>query len=281
MSFKYKNIFRVYRPSLILAPAIIFGLGLFFSQAKWSWFIILELFQLTFLAPLFVFGINDIFDYETDKNNPRKLNKFFGGILPIESHLKIFWLANIASLIMLFTSAATLNLLNFLAMLIGITLSWVYSAPPFRIKSKPFGDVLANIVGLFSILLLGVSFGSLDKFLDSVPLERIVGAGLALFMASLLAGLADYESDKKAEITTTTIWLGKNWSVVLGFIAILPLTLIRFNEAEFMSWAIWLILATYSTLFFNRSSGVISFIYATISVITILSFATYLLVLFF
>lgn len=275
----YLDIFRVYRPSLILAPGIIFALGLFFSQASLTWVVVLEILELTFLAPFFVFGINDIFDYQTDKANRRKLNKFFGGILPIQFHFKVFWFATVASLIMILTSIASLNLVNFLAMLIGITISWIYSAPPFRIKSKPFGDIFANICGLYCILIIGLSFGSIEKFLQIIPLERIVGASLGLFMASLLAGLADFESDTKAGITTTAIWFGKISSAILGFIAIVPLALIQFSEANFMSWAIWLIILLYSILFFNRSEKIISAVYLAITLVTILSFAGYLFVL--
>lgn len=269
---------KTYRPLLLPAPLLIFGLGFLFSDAKFSGIAFIQILLLTFLAPILVFGVNDVFDYETDSLNPRKLNKFFGGIAEKKYHNFIIKSAILVSVILLLSSVLSLSWLNFFAMIVAISIAWGYSFPGINLKSKPLGDVFSNIVGLGSIAVLGISFGSLDLLFLNVPLERIIGIILSLIMASLLAGLADFESDAKAGITTTAIYIDKKWTVVLGLLSILPLTFINFNEAEFLKLSILAIILTYlPLLWLYKNNRIVSLVYGLIALITMISFSVYLI----
>jgi 4-hydroxybenzoate polyprenyltransferase len=268
---------KTYRPLLLPAPFLIFGLGLLLSDGRFSGIAFIQVFLVTFFAPILVFGVNDVFDYETDSQNPRKLNKFFGGIAEKKYHNFIIKSAILVSSLLILISVLTLNWLNFIAMIAAISTAWDYSFPGINLKSKPLGDVFSNIVGLGSIAVLGVSFGSLDSLFFNVPPERIVGIILALTMASLLAGLADFESDEQAGITTTAIYIGKKWTVVLGLLSILPLTVINFREAEFLKWSIFVIILTYlPLLWLYKNKRIVSLVYGLIAIITMVSFGVYL-----
>jgi len=271
---------KTYRPILLPAPLIIFGLGFLFSGSRFSSIALIQIILLTFLGPILVFGVNDVFDYKTDSINPRKLKKFFGGIAEKKYHKFILKSAIWVSALLLLSSVLSLNWLNFLAMLLGISIAWGYTFPRINLKSKPLGDVFSNIFGLGSIAILGISFGSLDTLFFNVPLERIIGIILSLLMASLLAGLADSEADEQTGITTTAMFIGKNWSTILGLLSILPLTFISFNEAEFLKLSILAIILTYLPLFWlYKNSRFVSLVYLIITIITVASFSAYLVYL--
>ena len=61
----------------IIAP-LVFLVGLSYSGADLSFLPILQMLLLSFPYCLFVYGINDVYDYESDKLNPRK--KFIEGV---------------------------------------------------------------------------------------------------------------------------------------------------------------------------------------------------------
>ena len=276
MSYLFKLI-QVYRPALLLAPGLIFGLSFFLSEASFSWTAFLQLLCITFLAPILVFGVNNVFDFESDKNNPRKKQIWFGETLQKEDHKFIIKAAIVVSFALILSSLFTLNLINLILMVFGISIAWLYSTPPFRLKDKAFGDVFSNIFGLLSIAGLGLSFGNLEIFLSSVPLERIIGICLALFMASLLAGLADYEADLEAGTSTTAIFFGKQISAIFGLLAILPLLLINFQEAPFLKSNLYLICLIYlPVILLPSNKKIVTVTYNSIAIITIISFIVYI-----
>lgn len=280
MHFLFKLI-QVYRPVLLIAPGLIFGLSFFLSEANFSWPALFQLLCITFLAPILVFGVNDVFDFESDKNNPRKKQIWFGETLQKEDHKFIIKAAIVVSFALILSSLFTLSWINLIFMALGISISWFYSTPLLRLKDKAFGDVFSNIFGLLSIAGLGISFGSLEIFLSVVPLERIIGICLALFMASLLAGLADYEADLKAGTSTTAIFFGKRISAVFGLLAILPLLLISFQEAPFLKSNLYLISLVYlPVIFLPNNKKIVTITYNSIAIITIISFMIYLGTLF-
>ena len=100
---------KTYRPILLPAPLLIFGLGFFFSEGRFSSIAFIQILLLIFLAPILVFGVNDVFDYETDSINPRKLNKFFGGIAEKKYHNFIIKSAILVSIILLLSSVLSLS----------------------------------------------------------------------------------------------------------------------------------------------------------------------------
>ena len=161
---------KTFRPIPLPAPFLIFGLGLLLSDGRFSGMAFIQILLVTFLAPILVFGVNDVFDYETDSINPRKLKKFFGGIAEKKYHNFIIKSAILVSFLLLLSSVLTLNWLNFFAMIVAISAAWDYSFPGINLKSKPLGDVFSNILGLGSIAVLGISFGSVDSLLFNVPL---------------------------------------------------------------------------------------------------------------
>lgn len=116
------------------------------------------LFSLTFLyftfpANFFIYGVNDIFDYETDVQNAKKQG--YETLVPPDQRRSVahsLLLTNLPFLVVLFI-LALLFAPNPLATCAGLGtflfFSFFYSAPPIRAKTKPFLDALFNILYLF------------------------------------------------------------------------------------------------------------------------------------
>jgi lycopene elongase len=112
---------------------------------------------LFFLVPynLAMYGVNDVFDYESDLRNPRK-GGAHGAVLDRRMHRITLW-------------AAGLSCVPFVAFLVsvGSPASWLvlaaslffvvfYSAPPLRLKERPFADSMTSSVHFFSPAVYGL-----------------------------------------------------------------------------------------------------------------------------
>ena len=156
-----------------------------------------------FLLPLnlLIYGINDIFDYETDKLNPKKTD--YEELVTPEKRTKL-WIVILALntpfllKAILFTNfAAAISAIAFLFF------SIFYSAPPIRAKTKPFLDSAFNVLyvlpGVFGYSLVTGEF----------PPASVVIAG-ALWTAAMHAysAIPDIEADREAKLSTIATVLG-------------------------------------------------------------------------
>lgn len=105
---------------------------------------------------LALYGINDIFDYPSDRLNPRK-NSLEGSLLPPEQHRAILLLigaTNLPLLVYFFrqhNKPASRTLVSLLLTTI------VYSAPPLRAKEVPFVDALTSATHFVLPFIYGLS----------------------------------------------------------------------------------------------------------------------------
>jgi len=153
------------RPPLWIALPLVFCMGLAYGQRgltdpsfRFTPLIILQMCLLSFPICLFTFGLNDIHDHVSDQMNPRK--KGIEGVRLETRHHRMVKIAALGvGIVFLGVSAATVNLLNVFFAVTILCLSYVYSAPPWRLKTKPPFDVVsAGILGFFAPFALGYSF---------------------------------------------------------------------------------------------------------------------------
>ncbi|MCP1662153.1 MAG: prenyltransferase [Methanocalculus sp. MSAO_Arc1] len=111
-------------------------------------------------AHLSVSYSNDYYDRLTD--DPAIQTRFSGGsgVLPVNPHLAgpVFWTAAILSLFSIGFTLLLVLIAGFPAFLIafvaaGITLGWIYSAPPVRLTARGLGEVAT--MAAFGIFLPG------------------------------------------------------------------------------------------------------------------------------
>lgn len=171
----------------------------------------LYLFYFFFLANVFIYGVNDLFDVSTDKDNPKKDEKEHRLVREKVRDLKsILYVTVIISLFLLIFQNNWLERAVFSTFLF---LSYFYSATPLRFKSKPVLDFSSNMLyimpGMFAYVLVSSRF----------PPTLLVLAGFFHISAMhLFSAIPDIDYDKKAGIKTTAVILGKKSSLFLCFI---------------------------------------------------------------
>lgn len=167
---------------------------------------------LFFLVPynLAMYGINDVFDYESDLRNPRK-GGAHGAVLDRRLHRVTL------------TTAAVLCL-PFVAFLVvaGSPASWAvlaaslffvvfYSAPPLRLKERPFLDSLTSSIHFFSpavyaLVLAGATW--------TWQLAAVIAAFALWGVASHAFGaVQDVVADREAGIASIATVRGARWTV--------------------------------------------------------------------
>lgn len=166
------------------------------------------LFGLYFLLPanLLVYGINDIFDFATDRLNPKKSE--YEMLVRPETHRTLaLWMIAINLPILVVSYFVAFHALAPLA--IFLVLSVLYSAPPIRAKTLPIVDSLCNVLyvfpGVFAYQLLTGSFP---------PISIMVAGGLWTAAMHAYSAIPDIDADRTASIDTIATTLGKIGTLV-------------------------------------------------------------------
>ncbi|MGP3536131.1 prenyltransferase [Microbacterium sp. RD1] len=165
-----------------------------------------------FLIPynLAMYGINDVFDYESDLRNPRK-GGAHGAVLDRRMHRVTLW-------------AAALTCAPFVValVLLGSPLSWLvlaaslffvvfYSAPPLRLKERPFADSVTSSIHFFSPAVYGLVLAGATW---TWQLGVIVGAFALWGIASHAFGaVQDVAADRAAGIASIATARSARWTV--------------------------------------------------------------------
>lgn len=162
-----------------------------------------------FPANLYIYGINDIYDYETDKLNPRKTEGYEALVLPEERPALWKWI--ILSSMPFALGAFFLPLPAALSLIAFFFCAGFYSAPPIRAKARPVLDSLFSAghyvaTGVFGFYLAGGS---------GFPLAGIL-AGMAWSTAMHAYSAApDIAADKAAGLATIATALGRMKTLIL------------------------------------------------------------------
>jgi len=179
---------------------------------------------LYFLVPanVFLYGVNDIFDAEIDRLNPKKSDE----------GREVQYTGNRAVTADVVASAALGVVFvpplpgQALAALSGFyLLGTAYSAPPLRLKTTPFLDSFSN--GLY-VLPAVVAYATLAGAFPPVP--AVAGGWIWSMAMHTFSAIPDIEPDRRAGITTTATVLGRDrtlaycagcWLLAAGLMAVL------------------------------------------------------------
>jgi len=180
------------------------------------------LFLLYFFVPanVIIYGVNDYFDEETDRTNPKKNEKehrLGGGE---RRDLRTLLLAVTGFSLALLPFMDTVGRLVFLGFLF---LASFYSAPPLRFKEIPFLDFSSNMLYIMpGIFGLSLAAGALP------PLVLVIAGYLHIAAMHLFSAIPDIDCDRRAGITTTAVLLGRKPSLLLclGFWTLLSLLVV-------------------------------------------------------
>ncbi|HEX5859177.1 MAG TPA: prenyltransferase [Microbacterium sp.] len=167
---------------------------------------------LFFLIPynLAMYGINDVFDYESDLRNPRK-GGAHGAVLDRRMH-RITLIAAAASCIpfivyLLFAGGWA----SWLVLAASMFFVVFYSAPPLRLKEVPFADSVTSSIHFFSPAVYGLV---LAGALWTPQLLAIIVAFALWGVASHAFGaVQDVAADREAGIASIATARGPAWTV--------------------------------------------------------------------
>jgi len=161
-----------------------------------------------------VFGINDVYDYDSDLRNPRKsVDSLEGTILEPVYHRDVRTVAWCSTALILGASLLTQQRQNIIATASLVFLGWQYSAPPLRLKEIPVLDSLSNGLIVLLASFVGYSFGG-----ASVADAPSKGYMMALVCTGVhaLGAVVDVDADVAAGQTTIATFFGRRPTAVFA-----------------------------------------------------------------
>jgi len=175
---------------------------------------------LYFLIPynLAMYGINDVFDYESDLRNPRK-GGVEGALLDPAMHRPTILAAVFTNLPFLAVLVYLGNPLSWLVLAISVFAVIAYSAKGLRFKEKPFLDSLTSSThfvspAIYGLVLAGAAF--------TPQLWTVLAAFFLWGIASHAFGaVQDVVADREADIDSIATVIGARATARLSVVAYL------------------------------------------------------------
>lgn len=230
---KLSTLFWVSRPISWVNTAYPFAAGYLFTGGSFNATLVIGF--LFFLIPynLMMYGVNDVFDYESDMNNPRK-----GGIEGAKAQKKMhpFILKSVIWLNIPFI--LTLGLLgdiyssSILAILIFFVLA--YSVPKLRFKEIPILDSITSSIHFVGPLIFALFLT--NSLMAAMPF--VIAFFLWGLASQSFGAIQDILPDKKAGIGSIATVLGARNTVNFSIILYMTSTLILFYQNSIASFLV-------------------------------------------
>jgi 4-hydroxybenzoate polyprenyltransferase len=172
---------------------------------------------LFFLIPynFLMYGINDVFDYESDLRNPRK-GGIEGALLDPKYHALTIWasvgLASVFVVYLLLVGSLEANLW------LGFTLAAVlaYSVPKLRFKERPYLDSFTSAVHFVGPMVYGLVLAG--STIADPKVLAVIAAFMGWGMASHAFGaVQDVRADREAGIKSVATQIGARNTVRFAF----------------------------------------------------------------
>lgn len=184
----------------LLGPFLI---GAVAAGAQFHWWLAAFAVYFTYPANFVIYGVNDLFDYDTDKHNPKKQG--YETLVTPELRDTVFlqaafWVSVGVGMVLL---AVPNNPPAMWSMLGFIFLGLFYSAPPLRAKTKPVLDSFFSILYVFpGTLGFALVAGVFPEW------RLFAAAGLWCMAMHAYSAVPDIKADMTAGIRTIATWLG-------------------------------------------------------------------------
>ena len=209
-----KNLFVSSRPLSWVNTAFPFAAAYLLSGGNVVTLIIGTLY---FLIPynLAMYGINDVFDYESDLRNPRK-GGVEGAVLDRSMHRPTLIAVAVTNIPFLVYLVAVGSPLSWLVLAVSIFAVVAYSAKGLRFKEKPFLDSLTSSThfvspAVYGLVLAGAVF--------SPPLWALLGAFFLWGAASHAFGaVQDVIADREGGLASVATVIGARATVRISVV---------------------------------------------------------------
>lgn len=160
-----------------------------------------------FLVPynLAMYGINDVFDYESDLRNPRK-GGAHGAVLDRSFHRTTLWAAALSCLPFLVYLVIVGSPASWLVLALSMFFVVFYSAPPLRLKERPVADSITSSIHFFSPAVYGLVLAGAVWTWPLVAL--VVGFALWGVASHAFGAVQDVVADREAGISSIATAFG-------------------------------------------------------------------------
>lgn len=165
-----------------------------------------------FLVPYNVamYGINDVFDYESDIRNPRK-GGVEGALVPPALHAPILWTVAAVTLPFVVLLVWWGNPTSTVILALSLFAVVAYSIKGLRFKERPFLDSITSSFHFVSPALFGFA-------LTEAPLTpTLVASMLAFFMWGMAShafgAVQDVVADREGGLASIATVIGARWTV--------------------------------------------------------------------
>jgi 4-hydroxybenzoate polyprenyltransferase len=198
--------------------------GMWLAGNLWSWEALPVLLWLTLPFNLLIYGVNDVFDQETDARNPRKgtlegARIKHSEVRPIALGVILTNVPFLVYSVLFVSPSAAAWMLLYALVFVG------YSVPPARFKARPFLDSISNAAYAFPLVFVPLVLGEGPVWPAAV--------GLMAWSAAkhTFDAVQDVDEDRKVGITTTAVRLGPGgvviWSGALWTVATVCFALVN------------------------------------------------------
>jgi 4-hydroxybenzoate polyprenyltransferase len=204
---------QVSRPIVWPVLPLVYLLGLRAAHAGIDGVAVAQMVLLTFPMNLIGCGLNDIYDYESDRHSARR-RAIWGAVVTPENQAFVFRACAAMMPLVVLGACLTRNRDNFVATVSLVVIAWAYSVPPYRLKERPPLDSLANGLGYFLLpLMMGYSLKGDPRYMP----PRYYLLALCVAGVHALATAADYEADQAAGHRTMAVVYGRRGAALFAF----------------------------------------------------------------
>lgn len=232
MTEKAKVLFMTSRPISWVNTAFPFAVGYLMMGGDIDALLVIG--TLFFLVPynLLMYGINDVFDYESDMRNPRK-GGVEGAVTPKRFHNLIIWSSILTSLPFVVALVLLGNRISAAVLAVVLFFVLAYSAKYLRFKEIPFLDSVTSSMHFVGPLLFAYSLTTVN--------ESALWAAGAFFLwgvaSQAFGAVQDILPDREAGINSIATHIGARQTV--WFSAVLyTLAVIAVINAGIYAWPV-------------------------------------------
>ena len=216
----------------------------------------------TFCIMAFTFAINNFFDAESDKINPRRksINAIASG--RISRQIAMLLIIILALIPLVISILVRYEVFIFCAYL--LFLGWAYSSPPLRTTDIPVLDVMWHFTGFFSYIIWGGLIAGGSIYYGSIELIIwLMAISIGIFSSIGQVGnhISDYSADKETGTVTFAVWAGLdkakitiNVLTLLHLILLVPL-IIFYTIQYYTSIAFLIVIAVLGLLILKPKQG--------------------------
>jgi 4-hydroxybenzoate polyprenyltransferase len=169
------------------------------------------LFYFMLPANILLYGVNDYWDYDTDRLNPKKGGKEH--LVRDDEKGRLVGILGVVVAVSALLLVLQRDTVERMILASFLLLSYLYSAKPLRFKARPILDFSSNILYLIPGIL---AFHQAIGYLPSLGV--VIAAFLHSSAMHIFSAIPDIQWDKSVGIKTTAVLMGERASTTLCFI---------------------------------------------------------------